>query len=168
MIWKWCWQQLKGGSDGGINVLLSFTSLSVISPPSRRCASFFMSFTDVQYVGTQVQVNETEWMKRTKIVFFQHVWLLKQQMSVLKLGLAQQCYKECAVKCNWNDVHVPRWMNARLNFFFSDCWHLGHIRNGNITPCVIVCPLLKLNMETQLYVNQSASDYLAVQDHCAQ
>lgn len=70
IIWRWCWQQLNGESDRGMNLLLSFTSLSVTSPPRQRCARSFMSFTDVQYVGTQVQVNKTEWMKWTKIVFF--------------------------------------------------------------------------------------------------
>lgn len=77
------------GSDGGMNLLLYFTSpFRHSSTSSVVCSCVFMSFTDLQYVGTQVQVNETEWMKWTKIVFVQLVWLLKQQMSVLKLGLA--------------------------------------------------------------------------------
>ena len=122
---------LRGVSGGGMNLLLYSTSLSVTSQARQRCARFFMSFIDVQYVGTQVQVNETEWMKWTKIVFFQRVWLLKQQMSVLKLGLAldRNSAVECVVKCNWNDV--PGWVNARFyfGFFFPFfvCWHLGRV-----------------------------------------
>jgi len=84
VILSWCRQQLKGGSDGE-RIYCCTSQASVISPPRQRCAPLFMSFTDVQYAGTQVQVNQTEWIKWTKIVFFQRVWLLEQQMSVLML-----------------------------------------------------------------------------------
>lgn len=64
IMWRWCWQQLKGGSEGGMNVLLYSTSLSVASPPRQQFAGFFTSFTDVQYVGTQGAVERdlmNEW-----------------------------------------------------------------------------------------------------------
>lgn len=49
------------GSDGGMNLLLYFTSpLRHSSTSSVVCSCVFTSFTDLQYVGTQVQVNETE------------------------------------------------------------------------------------------------------------
>lgn len=70
-IWRWCRQRLEGGSGGrGMNLLLYVMSCSATAPPGQRCAHFIMSITNIQRVGTQVQANETEWMKWTKIVFF--------------------------------------------------------------------------------------------------
>ena len=70
-------------------------------------------------VWTQVQVIETEWMKWTKIVFFQQVWLRKKQMSIFEFGSAL-----CSLKCS---VNLKQCSRPKMNMFYFclKCWQLG-------------------------------------------
>lgn len=89
---------------------------------------------------------ETEWMKWTKIVFFQQVWFLRQLMSVFKLGLALRVL--CGMTCNWNGV--KRWMNARcFCLFYLDYQHHGHsgVQNPSLFVCLLGSPLAAANQQ---------------------